>query len=55
MATFRWETHNHIHGRTNNPYNTTRIVGGSSGGEGCMQAAAGSLFGVGTYSVPLIL
>ncbi|XP_026321345.1 fatty-acid amide hydrolase 2-A [Hyposmocoma kahamanoa] len=43
-----WETHNHIHGRTNNPYNTTRIVGGSSGGEGCMQAAAGSIFGIGS-------
>ncbi|XP_072945229.1 fatty-acid amide hydrolase 2-B-like [Epargyreus clarus] len=43
-----WETHNHIHGRTNNPYNTTRIVGGSSGGEGCIQAAAGSIFGVGS-------
>ncbi|KAI5642150.1 amidase domain-containing protein [Phthorimaea operculella] len=41
-----WETHNHIYGRTNNPYNTTRIVGGSSGGEGCMQAAAGSVFGI---------
>ncbi|XP_013148265.1 PREDICTED: fatty-acid amide hydrolase 2-B [Papilio polytes] len=43
-----WETHNHIHGRTNNPYNTTRIVGGSSGGEGCLQAAAGSIFGIGS-------
>ncbi|XP_068617677.1 fatty-acid amide hydrolase 2-A-like [Battus philenor] len=43
-----WETHNHIYGRTNNPYNTTRIVGGSSGGEGCIQAAAGSVFGVGS-------
>ncbi|XP_014360123.2 fatty-acid amide hydrolase 2-A [Papilio machaon] len=43
-----WETHNHIHGRTNNPYNTTRIVGGSSGGEGCIQAAAGSIFGIGS-------
>ncbi|XP_047992037.1 fatty-acid amide hydrolase 2-B-like isoform X2 [Leguminivora glycinivorella] len=43
-----WETHNHIHGRTNNPYNTTRIVGGSSGGEGCLQGAAGSMFGIGS-------
>ncbi|XP_073961529.1 fatty-acid amide hydrolase 2-B [Choristoneura fumiferana] len=43
-----WETHNHIYGRTNNPYNTTRIVGGSSGGEGCIQGAAGSIFGVGS-------
>ncbi|KAJ0174645.1 hypothetical protein K1T71_009753 [Dendrolimus kikuchii] len=43
-----WETHNHIYGRTKNPYNTTRIVGGSSGGEGCLQAAAGSVFGIGS-------
>lgn len=43
-----WETHNHIHGRTNNAYNTTRIVGGSSGGEGCAQSAACSVFGIGS-------
>ncbi|CAH0400888.1 unnamed protein product [Chilo suppressalis] len=43
-----WESHNHIYGRTKNPYNTTRIVGGSSGGEGAIQAAAGSIFGVGS-------
>ncbi|XP_013199410.1 fatty-acid amide hydrolase 2-B [Amyelois transitella] len=43
-----WETHNHIFGRTKNPYNTTRIVGGSSGGEGCLQAVGGSVFGVGS-------
>ncbi|XP_028160161.1 fatty-acid amide hydrolase 2-A-like [Ostrinia furnacalis] len=43
-----WESHNHLYGRTNNPYNTTRIVGGSSGGEGTIQAAAGSIFGVGS-------
>ncbi|XP_053610255.1 fatty-acid amide hydrolase 2-A-like [Plodia interpunctella] len=43
-----WESHNHIFGRTKNPYNTTRIVGGSSGGEGCLQAAAGSIFGIGS-------
>ncbi|CAH0725761.1 unnamed protein product, partial [Brenthis ino] len=43
-----YETYNKIHGRTNNPYNTNRIVGGSSGGEGCIQAAAGSCFGIGS-------
>ncbi|CAH4030026.1 fatty-acid amide hydrolase 2-B-like [Pieris brassicae] len=43
-----WETHNHIFGRTSNPYDTTRIVGGSSGGEGALQAAAGSIFGIGS-------
>lgn len=50
-VTSRWETHNHLYGRTNNPYNTTRIVGGSSGGEGAIQAAAGSIFGVGEYKI----
>lgn len=28
-----WESHNHVHGRSRNSYNTSRIVGGSSGGE----------------------
>ena len=28
-----WESHNTVYGRTNNPYNTNHIVGGSSGGE----------------------
>ncbi|XP_060521620.1 fatty-acid amide hydrolase 2 [Cylas formicarius] len=43
-----WESANKIHGRTNNPYDTSRIVGGSSGGEGCAQAAAVSAFGIGS-------
>ncbi|KAK5641913.1 hypothetical protein RI129_010460 [Pyrocoelia pectoralis] len=43
-----WESANILHGRTNNPYDTNRIVGGSSGGEGCIQAAAGSTFGIGS-------
>ncbi|XP_045451675.1 fatty-acid amide hydrolase 2-like [Melitaea cinxia] len=43
-----WESYNKLYGRTSNPYNTTRIVGGSSGGEGCIQAAAGSCFGIGS-------
>lgn len=43
-----WESANHVHGRTNNPYNTSRIVGGSSGGEGCAQASAASAFGIGS-------
>ena len=31
----RWqETRNNIIGQTNNPYDTRRTVGGSSGGEG---------------------
>ncbi|XP_018323923.1 fatty-acid amide hydrolase 2 [Agrilus planipennis] len=43
-----WESANTLHGRTNNPYDINRIVGGSSGGEGCIQAAAGSAFGIGS-------
>ncbi|XP_052743227.1 fatty-acid amide hydrolase 2-B-like [Bicyclus anynana] len=43
-----YETHNHLYGRTLNPYNTTRIVGGSSGGEGVIQAVGGSIFGIGS-------
>lgn len=43
-----WEAANILHGRTSNPYDTNRIVGGSSGGEGCIQAAAGSTFGIGS-------
>uniref|UniRef100_A0A6G5A1Q1 Putative amidase n=1 Tax=Rhipicephalus microplus TaxID=6941 RepID=A0A6G5A1Q1_RHIMP len=29
-----WESYNKLHGRTNNPYDSRRICGGSSGGEG---------------------
>lgn len=43
-----WESNNTVHGRTRNPYDTNRIVGGSSGGEGCIQAAAASPFGLGS-------
>jgi fatty acid amide hydrolase 2 len=42
------ETSNPIYGVTNNPYNTTRNVGGSSGGEGSVIAACGSPVGIGT-------
>ncbi|KAK7077967.1 Fatty-acid amide hydrolase 2 [Halocaridina rubra] len=43
-----WESANTIYGRTNNPYKNSRIVGGSSGGEGCLQSACGAPFGVGS-------
>lgn len=43
-----WETTNTVNGRTNNPHNTTRIAGGSSGGEGAIIASAGSLCGIGS-------
>ncbi|XP_061454739.1 fatty-acid amide hydrolase 2 [Rhineura floridana] len=42
-----FESSNRIYGRTNNPYDLERIVGGSSGGEGCILAAAGSVIGLG--------
>lgn len=43
-----WESNNTVHGRSRNPYDINRIVGGSSGGEGCIQAAAASPFGLGS-------
>lgn len=36
VALFRWESHNKVHGLTRNAYDSNRIVGGSSGGEGCL-------------------
>lgn len=42
------ETHNRIFGRTDNPWDPTRTPGGSSGGEGALVAAGGSVFGVGS-------
>lgn len=41
------ETTNPVFGTTNNPYNTTRTVGGSSGGETSIIAACGSPIGIG--------
>lgn len=43
-----WEAFNKNYGRTSNPYNTNHIVGGSSGGEGCILSAAGSPMGIGS-------
>ncbi|KAF2354022.1 Amidase signature domain [Trinorchestia longiramus] len=43
-----WETDNYVYGRSNNPYNTNCITGGSSGGEACVQAACGAPMGVGS-------
>lgn len=42
------ESSNYLYGQTNNPYNVSRIVGGSSGGEGSIIGGAGSVFGVGS-------
>ena len=41
------ESNNYVYGRTNNPYDLTRTVGGSSGGEGAIIGAGGSPFGLG--------
>ncbi|GFT05239.1 fatty-acid amide hydrolase 2-B [Nephila pilipes] len=41
------ETFNYMHGRTNNPYDTNRVAGGSSGGEASLIAAGGSVIGLG--------
>lgn len=43
-----YESNNTLHGRSRNPYDTNRIVGGSSGGEGAIQTAAASPFGIGS-------
>lgn len=42
------ESNNNLYGITNNPYNTERIVGGSSGGEGAIIAAGASPAGLGS-------
>lgn len=43
-----WDTSNVPFGTTRNPYDLSRTVGGSSGGEGAILAAGASVFGVGT-------
>ncbi len=42
------ESNNRVYGRTNNPYDLRRIVGGSSGGEGAIVGAGASPFGLGS-------
>lgn len=42
------ESDNKVWGRSNNPYDPTRIVGGSSGGEGAIVGAGASPFGLGS-------
>lgn len=43
-----WESANQAFGMTRNPYDNSRTVGGSSGGEGAIITAAGALFGIGS-------
>ncbi|CAL1289238.1 unnamed protein product [Larinioides sclopetarius] len=42
-----WESANHVYGLTKNPYDHARTVGGSSGGEGSIIAAAAAVIGIG--------
>ncbi len=42
------ESDNEVYGRTNNPYDLTRTVGGSSGGEGALVGAGLVPFGLGS-------
>jgi len=42
------ESNNRVYGRSSNPYDPSRIVGGSSGGEGAIIAAGASPFGLGS-------
>jgi fatty acid amide hydrolase 2 len=43
-----YESANKIYGRTSNPYNPSKIVGGSSGGEGAIVGSGASPFGLGS-------
>jgi Asp-tRNA(Asn)/Glu-tRNA(Gln) amidotransferase A subunit family amidase len=47
-ACWAQETNNPVFGRTNNPWDTSRTVGGSTGGEAALLAAKGSPIGIGT-------
>ena len=42
------ESNNNVYGRTNNPYDHSRIAGGSSGGEGAIVGSGASPFGLGS-------
>lgn len=48
QSLMRCETHNHIYGRTLNPFNRSFTPGGSSGGEGALVGMHGSPLGLGT-------
>jgi amidase len=42
------DSYNHVFGQSLNAFNRALISGGSSGGEGALVAAGGSVLGVGT-------
>jgi amidase len=46
--TLRFATDNYVYGRTNNPYDLSRIPAGSSGGAAAIVAACGSPFDIGS-------
>lgn len=46
--TLWWDTNNKLYGKTLNPYDLSRIPGGSSGGEAALLASAGSVVGIGS-------
>lgn len=48
---FWQEARNGLFGQTNNPYDTTRTTGGSSGGEAALIASCGSPIGIGKQIV----
>lgn len=43
-----WDASNPVYGRSLNPYDLSRITGGSSGGEAALLASAGSVVGIGS-------
>lgn len=43
-----WECSNLVNGRTSNPFDSSRTSGGSSGGEGALNGAGASVFGIGS-------
>ena len=43
-----WDSSNPVYGCTNNPFDLSRIPGGSSGGEAALLTSAGSVVGIGT-------
>jgi fatty acid amide hydrolase 2 len=43
-----FESYNAVYGRTSNPWDVRRSPGGSSGGEGALTAAGGTVFGLGS-------